>query len=125
MIPFTVTIPPARRDQRLQDKLLAERNGILAWAVQGCLEWQRVGLRPPTAVNAATAEYFEAEDALGRWLAEGCLRGVNLTATSAALFAAWKSWAEANGEFVGSLKRFSENLTARGFEKCRDPKTDR
>ena len=102
LIPFTVTIPPARRDQRLQDKLLAERDGILAWAVQGCLEWQRVGLRPPAAVNAATAEYFEAEDALGRWLAEGCLRGANLTATSAALFAAWKSWAEANGEFVGS-----------------------
>ena len=77
------------------------------------------------AVNAATAEYFEAEDALGRWLAEGCVQGANLTATSAVLFAAWKSWAEANGEFVGSLKRFSENLAARGFEKCRDPRTDR
>ena len=81
MIPFTVTIPPAKRDQRLQDRLLAERDGILAWAVQGCLEWQRVGLRPPAAVKAATDEYFEAEDALGRWMAEGCVRGANLTAT--------------------------------------------
>ena len=69
LVPFTVTIPPKQRDQTLPARLLAERDGILAWAVQGCLEWQRIGLEPPAAVMAATREYFEAEDALGRWLA--------------------------------------------------------
>ena len=29
-------------------------------------------------------------------------------------------WAETNGEFVGSIKRFSENLASRGFEPYRD-----
>lgn len=124
LIPFTVTFPPARRDQRLQDKLLAERDGILAWAVQGCLEWQRVGLRPPAAVNAATEEYFTAEDALGRWLEECCRRGPNLTETTAALFAAWKGWAETNGEYAGTQRRFSDLMLARGFDKWRDPETD-
>jgi phage/plasmid-associated DNA primase len=38
---------------------------------------------------------------------------------SAALYADWKNWAEANGEFAGSIKRFSENLTNRGFEQWR------
>ena len=33
MVPFTVTIPPAKRDKRLPDRLLAERDGILAWAL--------------------------------------------------------------------------------------------
>ena len=56
MIPFTVTIPPERRDPRLTEKLLAERDGILAWAVAGCLAWQRSGLQPPACVQAATAE---------------------------------------------------------------------
>lgn len=120
LIPFTVTIPRSQRDQKLSEKLLAERDGILGWAVEGCREWQRIGLKPPAAVAAATEEYFEAEDSLGRWLDEKCERGPNLTETSAALFAAWKAWAEANGEFIASVKWLSENLVSRGFEQRRD-----
>jgi P4 family phage/plasmid primase-like protien len=51
LVPFTVTIPSKRRDRTLPERLLAERDGILAWAVQGCLEWQRIGLQPPPAVS--------------------------------------------------------------------------
>jgi P4 family phage/plasmid primase-like protien len=120
LIPFTVTIPPSQRDQKLSEKLVAERDGILAWAVDGCRAWQTTGLKPPAAVAAATDEYFAAEDALGRWLDEACDRAGNLSETSSTLFAAWKIWAEANGEFVGSIKRFSENLSSRGFEHYRD-----
>jgi P4 family phage/plasmid primase-like protien len=120
MVPFTITIPPAQRDKRLPERLLAERDGILAWALQGCLEWQRGGLRPPATVLAATDEYFEAEDALGRWLADCCERGPAYLEPTAALFASWKAWAEAGGEYVGSTKRFSDNLTNRGFERDRD-----
>jgi P4 family phage/plasmid primase-like protien len=115
MIPFTVTIPPAQRDKRLAERLLAERDGILAWALRGCLEWQRGGLRPPATVLAATDEYFEAEDALGRWLEECCVLDPQHVEPTGALYASWKSWAEANGEFVGSIKRFSQTLTARGL----------
>jgi len=56
--------------------LLAERDGILAWALDGCLAWQRLGrLEPPQQVMDATEEYFEAEDALGRWLDERLITG--------------------------------------------------
>jgi len=58
----------------LQAKLLAEANGIFSWGVEGCLAWQREGLNPPKPVLDATDEYFEAEDALGRWLEERCVR---------------------------------------------------
>jgi P4 family phage/plasmid primase-like protien len=118
MIPFTVTIPAAKRDKRLPDRLLAERDGILRWALEGCLEWQRIGLQPPASVLAATEEYFDAEDAVGRWLDERCNLGPNCKATSGALYASWKSWADANGEYAGSNKRFSETLTARGFTRA-------
>ena len=117
MVPFTVTIPAAKRDKRLPDRLLAERDGILAWALQGCLEWQKHGLRPPPAVMAATEDYFEAEDALGRWLEECCETGPAYWAGSTELFNSWKAWAEANGEYAGSMKRLSETLSSRGFEK--------
>jgi putative DNA primase/helicase len=120
MIPFTVTIPTERRDPRLTEKLLAERDGILAWAVAGCLAWQRSGLQPPACVQAATAEYFEAEDALGRWLDERCVRAANAKSLTAELFTDWKQWAEAAGEFIGTQRRFSDLLITRGLEKWRN-----
>ena len=120
MIPFTVTIPPERRDGRLTEKLLSERDGILAWAVAGCLAWQREGLKPPACVVSATEEYFEAEDALGRWLEERCVRAPNAKSLTAELFSDWKQWAETSGEFIGSQRRFSDLLITRGLEKWRN-----
>lgn len=120
LIPFTVTVPPERRDKQLAAKLLQERDGIMAWAVEGCLLWQRSGLRPPAAVLAATEEYFEGEDALGRWLEENCTQDKALSALTAHLFTNWKDWADAAGEFAGSVKRFADCLTTRGFEKWRN-----
>ena len=121
LIPFTITVPPERRDKNLQQKLLAERDGILAWAVQGCLDWQRHGrLSPPQRVVDATEEYFEAEDALGRWLDERCVRETCAKSLTAELFNDWKQWAEAAGEFVGAQRRFSDQLITRGLEKWRN-----
>jgi len=121
LIPFTITVPPEKRDKHLQQKLLAERDGILAWAVQGCLEWQRIGrLDPPKQVLDATEEYFEAEDALGRWLEERCVSEPNAKSLTAELFTDWKQWADSAGEFIGSQKRFSDLLLTRGIEKWRN-----
>lgn len=120
LIPFTVTVPPERRDGQLTEKLLAERDGIMAWAIQGCLQWQQHGLQPPAVVTAATDEYFEAEDAIGRWMDERCLLDVNQTALTAELFSDWKYWAEDAGEFIGSQRRFSEQLIAKNFQGWRN-----
>jgi putative DNA primase/helicase len=121
LVPFTVTIPPEKRDKHLQQRLLAERDGILAWALEGCLAWQRLGrLDPPQRVMDATDEYFEAEDALGRWLDENCVRDPNAKSLSADLFNDWKQWAEAAGEFIGSQRRFSDLLITRGLENWRN-----
>ena len=72
LIPFTVTIPAPERDPQLREKLRAEWPAILRWAIDGCLEWQRVGLRPPARVVAATEEYLGGEDLIERWR-EDCL----------------------------------------------------
>ena len=120
LIPFTVTIPPERRDPRLTEKLLQERDAILAWAIEGCQLWQRQGLKPPHSVVQATEEYFEGEDALGRWIEERCVCHANAKALTIELFQDWKQWAEAAGEFVGSIRRFSDTLLARRFDKWRN-----
>ena len=72
LIPFMVTIPPKERDPQLGERLKAEWPGILAWMIEGCLQWQRKGLAPPAAVTKATNEYLEAEDTVSAWIDEAC-----------------------------------------------------
>jgi len=121
MVPFTVTIPSEQRDKDLQEKLKAEWPAILAWMIHGCLEWQRIGLKPPLSVVAATRDYMEAEDAISFWIDDRCLRNVDGWTSSRALYRAWKEWAEDAGEFVVAEKRFVEQLVAHGFERRRYP----
>ena len=113
LIPFTVTIPPAERDLDLSSKLQAEAAGILAWAIEGCLEWQQHGLVPPAEVQDATAAYLEAEDALAAWIEDSGEPDREAWCSSTALFRSWKTWADRAGEYAGSLKKFSQRLEDR------------
>jgi putative DNA primase/helicase len=115
MIPFAVTIPPEERDANLGEKLKDEWAGILAWLVEGCLEWQAEGLKPPKAVREATEAYLSAEDSLAAWLEERCERNAAEWTASASLFASWSAWANAAGENAGNNKRFAQALESRGF----------
>ena len=122
LIPFTVTIPASKRDHALSEHLLEECDGILKWALDGCLEWQRIGLKPPTSVMSATEEYLEAEDALGRWLSEECVQHSNSRTPTDELYQSWKAWTEKWGEYTGTLRKFSDDLYKRGFDRSRSSK---
>ena len=121
LIPFTTYIPPEKRDKQLTDKLLNERDGILAWAVKGLLSWQELkGLNPPNIVTEATKEYLNAEDAVGRWL-EDCCEIDNAAFTSSKfLFESWKNWANEFGEYIGSIRKLSDQLIAKKFKPIRE-----
>ena len=123
LIPFTVTIPPEDRDGTLTERLKAEWPGIMAWLVEGCIQWQREGLNPPEAVLVATAEYLKAEDAILAWLDEACVRNVQANEAIGTLYASWKVWAELSGEQVGTQKRLSQSLENHGFGRNRTSST--
>jgi len=113
LIPFTV-VPP-RKDPELPAKLRAEAGGILAWAVQGCLEWQRIGLQPPEIVKSATDAYLEEQDVFGSWIDSCCVTGKTYEARSSTLYASFKRHCENAGEFVVSQKRWGAIMGNRGF----------
>jgi putative DNA primase/helicase len=119
LIPFTVTIPPDKRDHDLAEKLRQEWPAILKWMIDGCAEWQRVGLNPPDIVVKATDDYFAEEDTLSTFLAECCTIGPNKLERSASLFHVWKEWAKDAGAEIGNSRGFSEALEERGFVKKR------
>ncbi len=60
------------KDDRLLEKLQAEKNGILAWAVAGCLEWQRIGLATPQVIRQEVERLFESQDPLAEFIESEC-----------------------------------------------------
>jgi P4 family phage/plasmid primase-like protien len=96
-----------------------ERPGILRWAIDGCLEWQRVGLQAPKIVRATTEDYFAEEDLIGRWLGERCREEKDAKLTNDQLFNDWCDWCQANGEDPHAKKTFSEALANKGVKRWR------
>jgi putative DNA primase/helicase len=124
LVPFTVQIPSAERDQELAEKLWTERRAILRWCIDGCLEWQRIGLCPPAGVRNATDAYFADQDIVQQWL-DDCTRDAGPLAFTrvATLFASWKTWCETRNMKPGSTTTLSEALVDRGFVKKREAGT--
>jgi putative DNA primase/helicase len=118
LVPFTVTIPPNERDSQLDQKLRAEWPGILQWAIEGCLEWQTSGLKPPSSVVAATEEYFATEDRMGTWLEENCMTSSQETAVKP-LFEDWCAWCDRNRVPSRSLNWFVGAIELHGFKRRR------
>jgi putative DNA primase/helicase len=116
LIPFTVTIPAAERDLHLAEKLKPEWPGILNWALEGCLEWQQIGLAPPAIVREASEAYFAEEDLINSWIAECCAADKIYSQSSGELYRSWKRWAESRGEHPGTNKAFSKSLDERGYQ---------
>jgi putative DNA primase/helicase len=119
LVPFTVTIPPNERDRTLPAKLRAEQRGILAWAVQGCLNWQQHGLGEPEAVQKATGAYKEEMDTLGAFIRECCVIDQNAHVGAEALYKEFRDWCDRNGERHGTQSKFRQHLLERGLQQIK------
>lgn len=119
LVPFTVSFR-GREDKHLLPALLSELPGILTWAVAGCLEWQAADdLLAPPEVVAATSSYQVDEDTVGRFLADCCEISPDAESTTAALYAAYRSWSEGNAERPMGARTFGREIGARGYQPVR------
>lgn len=104
-------------DRTLDEKLIAEAPGILAWLVRGAVEWQQQGLSPPKAITEATAEYRRSEDFLSDFLEDKCVIAEGSELTAKAAYAAFKEWYTENiSDKVPSQKGFG-NMMGKRFKK--------
>lgn len=102
------------KDKALPEKLKAEYEGILAWLVRGCLDWQKNGMPAAKAVRLATGKLQQDMDVLGGFFAECCVFGPRVFVTAKDLYSAYCRWAEDNGEKPLSQRWFGLRLSERG-----------
>lgn len=120
LIPFTVTIPEAERDPGLLDKLKAEWPAILRWAIDGTVEWQLRGLDVPADIRAASRDYLDSEDVVGRFLADETIADANHVAGGVELYERFQRWAEAEGmKSQWSKAAFEKAMEERGVQRGR------
>jgi putative DNA primase/helicase len=115
LVPFTVNIPLNKQDKDLAEKLKAEWPAILHWLIQGCLEWQRIGLAAPKVVTDATEEYLADEDTITAWIEDRCIRDNNAWESTNDLFGSYSHWAQKSGEKIGTKKEFRHGLDKTNF----------
>lgn len=103
------------KDPDRETRLMEEYEGILAWCVEGAIEYRKKGLRPPKAVREARMAYKRDMDLLSDWLEQCCEESPNYFASSASLWSSWKNYAEANGllNYVRSSVSLGRKLPAR------------
>ena len=114
LVPWAVSIPPAEQDKKLPAKLRAESAGVLAWCVEGCVEWGRTGLQAPDEVRKATVAYRSEMDVIGAFLRDECEIGRDFKATLKAVYSRYEEWCEEGGERAESKRKFNARLTERG-----------
>jgi len=123
LVPFLVQIPVEQRDPDLPEKLKAEWPAILRWMVDGCLEWQQIGLAAPRIVTEATEEYFEDQDTMRQWLDECTEDGGPFAFTPTnQIFASWKTWCDQRNLKPGSGNALSDALVDRGYVRKKGSK---
>jgi putative DNA primase/helicase len=107
------------RDPILLERLRAELPGVLAWAVEGCLEWLSEGLGDAPAVDDATREYRRDSDQVGRFIKASCHVSPRNQTGGNELYEAYVSWCAGCNEKPESNNAFAKYLAERGFEKKR------
>jgi putative DNA primase/helicase len=103
-------------DVALRRKLQMELPGILAWAVRGCLEWQKYGLREPQRISRATLGYRQESDQVGRFFKDRCDLQPARQTPAKELYDDYVLWCGRQHETPAANNLFAVKLAERGIE---------
>ncbi len=113
LIPFTVSFK-GKEEKDLTTKLESEKLGILAWAVRGALEWQRIGLSAPAAVVKATEEYRDDSDLVAQFLEECTIRNERASVKAGELYKEFTKWCDQYSYQPLNQNTFGRRMVERG-----------
>jgi P4 family phage/plasmid primase-like protien len=122
LLPFEIVVSKDQVDRKLPGKLLNELPGILFWAVQGCLDWQKNGLHEPKIVVEATsgyrqemdllADFFNSEVVTERYLD---LKKGQIKVSAAQIYQKYTQFCEVSGADPVKKRSFGLMMGERGY----------
>jgi len=107
--------------------------GILAWAVEGAMNWYlrgTTGLSTPTVVAETTRKQREELDYIQQWLEEVCDQDKDAWTSNEVVITSYLGWCKNNNvQYPKGPKALAQSLKAKGYEvgvsKWGDGKTKR
>ncbi len=120
VVPFNQKFRGEQREEKGLREIFCEPEnlaGIAQWAVEGCLAWQRDGLRPPASVTATTEQYFKDVDFFEQFLQDVTEEDPSFFEGTENLFRGYAGWCNRNGytdKFtIGSTTSFAATLKSK------------
>lgn len=106
LIPFEAEFEGKNEDKSLESKIKAECPQILAWAIEGCLEWQKEGLEMPDEIRIATNEYRDEMDIVRSFAKDRIKAKPRNKIKASLIYTAYKQWARDGNEYMMSNQKF-------------------
>jgi putative DNA primase/helicase len=115
LVPFNRRFAPEERIPDLDRQLIEEElDGILKWAVRGCLEWRKGGLAIPDSISMATGQYRSESDVIEQWRSEQCVSKVGARLDVKDAYDGWVRFCREIGISSGSQPKFTRRLKSAG-----------
>ena len=115
MLRFGRTFSEYEKDPYLEEKLLAEKEGILQWILEGTRMYLADGLKLSPRIRAEHAKYRNESDLLGEFLSDVMEIDEEVKINQKDAYQAWVNWCQTNGFRVSAKKSFTQRLAERGF----------
>jgi len=112
-----------QKDPKLKEKLREIKPGILRWLVEGCREWQEIGLSPPKEILDGVSALANEEDYIGQFIGD-CLvlhpDEPDLRIGCTSMYEAFKWWwsenMDAREQRIPAMKTINGAIRERGYK---------
>jgi len=121
VVPFNERFRNTQKEEKGLREFFTEPEqlkGIFKWVLEGCLAYQKEGLKPPASVIATTEQFFEDLDIFERFVKENLsVEAGTRTQFQATepMFQRWKQHCllEGDEEAVGTMRTFAATLKSK------------
>jgi len=122
LLPFEQKFDGDSKDPNLEHKLLAERDGILMWMVEGAKLFLQSGLCMSPRMRKEMGTYRTESDLLGEFLSDQTTTRADGKTNQGMLYTSYGEWCQGCGVRPLSKKTFTQRLAERGYPEGKSGK---
>ena len=121
LLNFGVQIPEDKKDSALEDKLFAERDGILMWMIEGARLFLKEGICISPSMRNDLLAYRGDSDLLGEFLSDTtwASNSVAEKIEQKLFYTSYRIWSAVNGTRPMAKKSFTQRLVERGYKETK------